>query len=282
MNNTEWDIEISPKTSLFKIDFKEIWRFRDLLSLFIKREIVAVYKQTILGPLWFFIQPILTTLVFTVVFGNIAKISTDGQPAILFYLSGVVLWTYFSEALTSTSTTFTTNAAIFGKVYFPRIIMPLSKVLSNLLKLCIQLLLLILIYAYLIMADKTKLNVNSNLLLLPILVLIIINLGLGLGMIISSFTTKYRDLTFLVTFGVQLLMYASPVIYSLETLKGSIYYNYKAYNPITPVIETFRKSVLGGVVDYGMLGYSLVVSLVLLFAGLLVFNSTDKTFIDTV
>lgn len=285
MSNTkEWDIEISPKTSLFQIDFKEIWRFRDLLSLFIKREIVSVYKQTILGPIWFFIQPILTTLVFTVVFGNIAQISTDGQPKILFYLSGIVLWTYFSEAITSTSSTFTANAAIFGKVYFPRIIMPLSKVISNLLKLCIQFLLLILIYGYFLATHKATFNLNYNIILLPFLILIIMNLGMGIGMIVSSLTTKYKDLTFLVTFGVQLLMYASPVIYSLATLQKNKpqYYSFIAYNPVSPVIEAFRKSILGGVVDYGMILYSFIVSVVLLLAGLIVFNATDKTFIDTV
>lgn len=281
-NNEIWDIEISPKASFFKVDFKEIWRFRDLMSLFIKRDIVSVYKQTILGPLWFFIQPLLTTLVFTIIFGNIAKISTDGKPAILFYLSGIVLWTYFSEAITSTASTFTTNASIFGKVYFPRIIMPLSKVLSNMLKLAIQMLLLVGVYCYLLITHKVNFNISSSIFLLPVLLIIIINLGMGLGMIVSSLTTKYKDLNFLLTFGVQLLMYASPVIYSVESIKESAYYKFIAYNPISPVIETFRSSILGGNTDYKMLIYSFVVSVVILIAGFFIFNNTEKTFIDTV
>lgn len=282
MNQNDWDIEILPKASFFKIDFKEIWRFRDLMTLFIKRDIVSVYKQTVLGPLWFFIQPLLTTIVFTIVFGNIAKISTDGKPAILFYLSGIVLWTYFADAINNTASTFTTNAAIFGKVYFPRIIMPLAKVFSNLLKFGIQMLLLIGIYSYLLATHKIEFGIKTTIFLLPLLILIMINLGMGIGMLVSSLTTKYKDLTFLLGFGVQLLMYASPVIYSIETIKNTAYYKYIAYNPISPVIETFRNSILGGVIDYKMLLYSFVVSIIVLVIGFFIFNHTEKTFIDTV
>ncbi len=282
MNQNDWDIEILPKANFFKVDFKEIWRFRDLMTLFIKRDIVSVYKQTVLGPLWFFIQPLLTTIVFTIVFGNIAKISTDGKPAILFYLSGIVLWTYFADAINNTAATFTTNAAIFGKVYFPRIIMPLAKVFSNLLKFCIQMLLLIAIYCYLLATNKIAFDIKPTILLLPFLILIMINLGMGIGMLVSSLTTKYKDLTFLLGFGVQLLMYASPVIYSIDTIKNTPYYKYIAYNPISPVIETFRNSILGGVIDYVMLLYAFVVSIIILVIGFFIFNHTEKTFIDTV
>lgn len=277
-----WDLIIEPKTSLFSIDFREMWRYRDLLSIFIKREIVSFYKQTILGPLWFFIQPLLTTIVFTVVFGNIANIPTDGKPKALFYLSGIILWNYFSDALSSTASTFSTNAAIFGKVYFPRIITPLSKVLSNLLKFSIQLVLLLAIYIYFILTGAVTFKLCFSVLLLPLLLLIMINLGLGLGMIISSMTTKYKDLVFLVTFGVQLLMYATPVIYSLDSLVGTKYYSLIAFNPLSPVIETFRCIILGGQINWLMLCYSFVISLFIAFGGLLVFNQTEKTFIDTV
>ena len=277
-----WDLIIKPQSSLFSIDFKEIWRYRDLLGIFIKREIVMFYKQTILGPLWFFIQPLLTTIVFVVVFGNIAKLPTDGIPPMLFYLSGIILWTYFADSLNSTATTFTNNASIFGKVYFPRIIMPLSKVLSNLLKFGIQFLLLLIIYAYFVLSGKTEFTVGWSILLLPVLLLIMVNVGLGLGMIVTSLTTKYKDLVFLITFGVQLLMYATPVVYSLSSLKGSVYYPFVAYNPITPAIEAFRRSILGGEIDYGMIIYGLMVSFVVFIVGLFVFNKAEKTFIDTV
>lgn len=284
LDNQHWDIEVTPKAKFFNINFKEIWRYRDLLLLFVRREILANYKQTILGPLWFFIQPVLTTFMFTIVFGNLAGLSTDGKPQMLFYLSGILLWTYFSDAVNNTSNTFSANAAIFGKVYFPRIIMPLSRVISNLLKLCIQLLLFICFYIYYIAKGKMEFNVTTNFLLLPVLVLIILFLGMGIGMIVSSLTNKYKDLNFLVGFGIQLLMYASPVIYSLETAKIKMpkFYNFFAFNPVSPVIEAFRKSVLGGNVDYVMLCYSLIVSIIILFTGMLIFSKTEKSFIDTV
>jgi lipopolysaccharide transport system permease protein len=277
-----WDLVIEPRSSLFQIDLKEIWKFRDLLRMFVKREIVQFYKQTILGPLWFFIQPLLTTIVYMIVFGQIAKLSTDGKPQILFYLSGVVLWNYFADVLNNTAATFRENAQLFGKVYFPRIIAPAAKAISNLLKLLIQLGLFFAIYIYMVVTGQFEFSISWTVLLLPLLILILFNLGMGLGMIVTSMTAKYKDLIFLITFGVQLLMYATPVIYSLQTIEGTRYYPFIAYNPLSPVIEIFRNSLLGGNIDFTMLGYSLISSLIVFILGLLIFNKTEKTFIDTV
>jgi lipopolysaccharide transport system permease protein len=277
-----WDLVIEPRSSLFQVDIKEIWKFRDLLRMFVKREIVQFYKQTILGPLWFFIQPLLTTIVYMIVFGQIAKLSTDGKPQILFYLSGVVLWNYFADVLNNTAATFRENAQLFGKVYFPRIIAPAAKAISNLLKLMIQLGLFFAIYIYMVVTGKFEFSISWTIFLLPVLVVILFNLGMGLGMIVTSMTAKYKDLIFLITFGVQLLMYATPVIYSLETIEDTQFYTWIAYNPLSPVIEIFRNSLLGGNVDFAMLGYSLISSLVVFILGLLIFNKTEKTFIDTV
>jgi lipopolysaccharide transport system permease protein len=250
--------------------------------MFVKREIVQFYKQTILGPLWFFIQPVLTTIIYMVVFGNIAKLSTDGKPAILFYLSGIVLWNYFADVLNNTAATFRENAQLFGKVYFPRIIAPASKAISNLIKLGIQLSLFAAIYIYMIISGKMEVMLSWSLLMLPLLIIILFNLGLGLGMIVTSMTAKYKDLIFLITFGVQLLMYATPVIYSLKTIENTVYYPFIAYNPLSPVIELFRNSLLGGTIDLWMLLYSFLISGIVFLVGLLVFNKTEKTFIDTV
>lgn len=277
-----WDLVIEPRSSLFQVDIKEIWKFRDLLRMFVKREIVQFYKQTILGPLWFFIQPLLTTIVYMIVFGQIAKLSTDGKPQILFYLSGVVLWNYFADVLNNTAATFRENAQLFGKVYFPRILAPAAKAISNLLKLLIQLGLFFAIYSYMVVTGQFEFSVLWTILLLPILIFILFNLGLGLGMIVTSMTAKYKDLIFLITFGVQLLMYATPVIYSLQTIVGTRYYPFIAYNPLSPVIEIFRNSLLGGQVNFSMLLYSLVSSILVFIAGLFIFNRTEKTFIDTV
>jgi lipopolysaccharide transport system permease protein len=277
-----WDLVIEPKSSLFDIRWREIWKFRDLLRMFVKREIVQFYKQTILGPLWFFIQPVLTTIIYMVVFGNIAKLSTDGKPAILFYLSGIVLWNYFADVLNNTAATFRENAQLFGKVYFPRIIAPASKAISNLIKLGIQLSLFAAIYIYMIISGKMEVMLSWSILLLPLLIIILFNLGLGLGMIVTSMTAKYKDLIFLITFGVQLLMYATPVIYSLKTIENTVYYPFIAYNPLSPVIELFRNSLLGGTIDLWMLLYSFLISGIVFLVGLLVFNKTEKTFIDTV
>lgn len=277
-----WNLVIESRSSLFQIDLKEIWKFRDLLRMFVKREIVQFYKQTILGPLWFFIQPLLTTIVYMIVFGQIAKLSTDGKPQILFYLSGVVLWNYFADVLNNTAATFRENAQLFGKVYFPRIIAPAAKAISNLLKLLIQLGLFFAIYIYMVVTGQFEFSISWTIFLLPLLILILFNLGMGLGMIVTSMTAKYKDLIFLITFGVQLLMYATPVIYSLETIRDTKFYTWIAYNPLSPVIEIFRNSLLGGNIDFAMLGYSLISSLVVFTLGLLIFNKTEKTFIDTV
>ena len=281
-NDDYWDLIIEPRSSLFQIGVKEIWKFRDLLRMFVKREIVQFYKQTILGPLWFFIQPLLTTIVYMIVFGQIAKLSTDGKPQILFYLSGVVLWNYFADVLNNTAATFRENAQLFGKVYFPRIIAPAAKAISNLLKLLIQLGLFFAIYFYLVLTGQFEFSISWTVFFLPLLIIILFNLGMGLGMIVTSMTAKYKDLIFLITFGVQLLMYATPVIYSLQTIEGTRYYPFIAYNPLSPVIEIFRNSILGGKIDLSMLMYSLLSSIVVFILGLLIFNKTEKTFIDTV
>ena len=277
----DWDLVIRPQSSLFAIPFREIWRYRDLLLLLVRRDFVALYKQTILGPLWFIIQPVLTTLVFTLVFGNIAGISTDGLPKILFYLSGVTCWGYFAETLTKTSETFTANANIFGKVYFPRVIIPLSVVVSNLLKFGVQLV-LFLCFAGWFMFQGNKIGPTSAVLLFPLLVLLMAVHGLGLGMIISSLTTKYRDLRFLLTFAVQLLMYATPVIYPSSALPQKYAWLINA-NPMTPVIEAFRYAFLGtGQFSIPHLGYSAAFALIVLGIGTVIFNQVEKTFMDTV
>ncbi|MBS1617855.1 MAG: ABC transporter permease [Bacteroidetes bacterium] len=280
-SNEDWTIVIKPQSGLFDIDFKELIQYRDLLYIFVRRDLMAVYKQTILGPVWFFIQPLLTTLVYVIVFGHIAKIPIGDKPNILFYLSGIVLWTYFAECLVSTSSTFTTNAVVFGKVYFPRVILPLAKVISTMVKMAIQMLLLAIAYAIYIALGLFTFKVNGYIVTLPLLILIMANLGLGLGMIITSLTIKYRDLQYLVAFGVQLLMYAAPVVYPMSRFGGKLLLLLKL-NPVTAVIETFRAAILGGTVEWGMLGYSFAVSSVLLAVGFVVFNKAEKSFIDTV
>lgn len=276
-----WDTIIKPTAGIFDINLKEIWKYRDLLLLLVRRDFVAVYKQTILGPLWFFIQPIFTTIIFTVVFGRVAQISTDGLPQILFYMSGITMWNYFADCLNKTSNTFTSNANIFGKVYFPRVIVPISVVVSNLIKFGIQFLLLLIFWVY-YYGQGADIQLQNEIWLLPFLVLLMAAMGLGLGMIFSSMTTKYRDLTFLLTFGVQLLMYASPVIYPLSTLPEK----YKIFilaNPMTAIIETFRYIFLGtGGFKWIHLSYSIGFTIVVLVLGLLIFNQVQKSFMDTV
>jgi lipopolysaccharide transport system permease protein len=277
----EWSLVIEPKRHLLDINLKDIWRYRDLIVLFIRRDFVARYKQTVLGPLWFLIQPILTTIMYTLVFGNIAKISTDGLPKILFYLSGIVGWTYFSSCLTSTSNTFVANAGIFGKVYFPRLTLPISIVASNLVQFFIQMLLLIAFMVYYGMMGA-DFHPNVYMLLIPGLIIIMAALGLGFGIIISSMTTKYRDLTNLVAFGVQLWMYATPVIYPLSAIPQS-YKIYVLANPLTPIIETFRFALLGnGSFSWFHLLYSLIFTIVVLTTGILLFNKVEQSFMDTV
>jgi len=276
-----WTMVIRPERKLWEIPFKEIWDYRDLLVLLVRRDFVSMYKQTVLGPLWFVIQPVLTTLVFTLVFGKIANLSTDGLPQVLFYLAGVTCWTYFSESLTKTSETFIQNANVFGKVYFPRIIVPLAIIVSNLLKLAVQMLLFAGFLAYFWLNDA-DIAINSVALLFPLLVILMGGIGLGMGMIISAMTTKYRDLRFLLTFAVQLFMYATPIIYPVSTLPEK----YKVFilaNPITPIIETFRYGFLGkGNFDPSQLLYSFGVMVVILLFATIIFNQVEKNFMDTV
>jgi len=281
LSDDTWNLIIKPKRHLMDVDLQDIWRYRDLIKLFVRRDFVARYKQTILGPLWFLIQPLFTTIIYTIVFGNIAKIPTDGLPQILFYMSGIVGWTYFASCLNSTSNTFVANAGIFGKVYFPRLTLPISIVISNLIQFFIQFFLLavFMIYYKLIGADF---HLNLYMLLLPVLIVLMAGLGLGFGIIISSLTTKYRDLTNLVGFGVQLWMYATPIIYPLSEIPEK-YRIVVLANPLTPIIETFRYALLGaGTVDWYHLLYSFGFTVFVLGIGIVLFNKVEQTFMDTV
>ena len=283
-NDETWLYEISAKHKLIDLNFKEIWRYRDLLVLFVKRDITTVYKQTVLGPLWFFIQPLFTSVIFTLVFNNIANISTGGVPPFLFNLTGITAWNYFKVCLTGTSNTFRGNAGIFGKVYFPRVIMPMSVVISNLVKFGIQLLILLFFYGY-YLYQGNNISPNSNLLLFPVYVLMMAFLGLGAGMVISAFTTKYRDLTMLVTFAVSLLMYVSAVPFPMSEIKEKQpqYAWLLEYNPVAQIIEGFRYMILDtGVFTWWGFLYTLIFTTILFLVGLIVFNRTEKTFIDTV
>ncbi|MDD4489409.1 MAG: ABC transporter permease [Paludibacter sp.] len=277
----EYTTVIKPKNRLFEVDFKEIWQYRDLFSMFVKKDIITQYKQTILGPAWYFIQPALTTIMYMVVFGGIAKISTDGLPQPLFYLAGIVCWQYFSDCLNKTSATFTTNQHIFGKVYFPRMIVPLATVTSNLVRMGIQFLLFIAVYVYYLLSG-VQVAPNIFILLLPLLVLMLAGLSLGFGVIISSLTTKYRDLTILFTFIVQLWMYATPVIYPLSTMSTEKQW-IMAINPVTSIFETFKYGMMGvGTFCWGMLAYSFCFMVILLVIGIVVFNKVQRSFMDTV
>ncbi|MBS1946967.1 MAG: ABC transporter permease [Bacteroidetes bacterium] len=277
----KWDLVIEPRSSLFDLRLQEVWRYRDLLLMLVKRDFVATYKQTILGPIWFFIQPLLTTLTYIVIFGNIAKLSTDGLPMTLFYLCGIILWNYFSECLNKTATVFKDNANIFGKVYFPRLVMPLSIVVSNLVRFSIQLALLLGFWIYYLLKGA---NIHPNWLILlsPYLVLLMAVIALGAGMIITAMTTKYRDLVFLLTFGIQLFMYATPVIYPMSAVSKKWGWLIKS-NPLSSLVETFRYAFTGsGQFSWGALAYSSVFALALLFFGAIVFNKVEKNFMDTV
>jgi lipopolysaccharide transport system permease protein len=280
-SDDDWDLVIDGSSSLFDLKFKDIWRYRDLLWMFVKRDFVSFYKQTILGPLWFFIQPIFTTIIYTFVFGGLAKISTDGLPQPLFYLAGITGWNYFADCITKTSTVFKDNSNIFGKVYFPRLVLPLSIVVSNLVRFGVQMLLFLFMMAYYYLTGAVFAPTWA-LLMFPVLVMMMALLGLGLGLIITAMTTKYRDLAFLVTFGVQLLMYATTVIYPLSAVPKK-YLHIIELNPMTGIIEAFRYSFLGkGEFSVWSVGYSALVTLVVLFFGIIIFNKTEKTFVDTV
>lgn len=279
----QWTTVIKPKTSLLDVDFKEIWAYRDLLFLFVKRDIITIYKQTILGPLWFFVQPIMTTIMYMVVFGGIAGISTDGLPQPLFYLSGICMWQYFADCLNKTSNTFVNNAGIFGKVYFPRLIVPLSAVFSNLVRFGIQFSLFFLVYLFYIFFTDVQVLPNIYVLLFPFLILLMAGLSLGFGILFSSMTTKYRDLTFLLSFFVQLWMYATPIIYPLSTITNPKLQLVMSLNPLTSIIETFKFGMLGvGTFSWWSLGYSTLFMIVLMGFGIIVFNKVQRSFMDTV
>ena len=284
MSDKNWDLIIQNKSSLFRLDLHEVWRYRDLLRMYVKRDIITFYKQTILGPMWFFIQPIMTTIMFMFVFGGIAGISTDGVPQAVFYLAGLVCWNYFADCLTKCSDTFNANQQIFGKVYFPRLIVPFSIVISNMVKMGIQLVLFLVVYAYYFIVLGTF-EINWTIVLFPALLLMLASLGLGFGLVISSLTTKYRDLRFLITFGVQLWMYATPVIYPLSVMKQN--YPDKIWvivaNPLTAIIETFKYGFTGvGVFEWNYLLYSFVMSIAVLLLGIIVFNRVQKNFMDVI
>lgn len=285
MNSKEdWSLVIKPKGKLFSLNLRELWHYRDLLEMYIKRDIITFYKQTVLGPIWFFVQPIFTTIIFMFVFGGLAGISTDGIPQALFYLSGITLWNYFSESLAKTADTFFTNQAVFGKVYFPRLIAPLSVTISGLIRMFIQFGLFVFVYLYYILTGAS-IKPNFIALLFPVLILILAALSLGFGIIITSLTTKYRDLKFLITFAIQLWLYATPVIYPLSVMEGS----YKKYmwliqaNPLTAVMETFKYGFLGqGTFSWFGLAYSALFSVVILFFGIIIFNRVERSFMDII
>lgn len=273
---------ITPHQKLWRIDFREIWHYRDLIELFVRRNIVVQYKQTILGPLWYVVQPVLTVIMNMVVFGGIARMSTDGIPQVLFYLAGNICWFYFADCLNQTSTTFTANQAMFGKVYFPRLVVPIATVLSNLLRFAIQACLFVIIYLYFLL-QGSDVCPNWGLLLLPLLVFMLAGLGLGFGILVSSMTTKYRDLTILFTFIVQLWMYATPIVYPISMVpEGKLRLLIMA-NPMTSIIEAFKYATLGqGYFSWSALGYSFTVMVLILVAGTVVFNKVQRSFMDTV
>lgn len=279
----DWDLVIKPHRGLLDVDLNELWSYRDLLMMFVKRDIVTVYKQTVLGPLWFIVQPVLTMLMFIVVFGTIAKIEVGNAPPALFYLAGIIIWTYFSDCFIQTSDTFTRNADIFGKVYFPRLIMPMSKVVSGLVKFFIQLGLFLIVYIY-YWASGSTISFQFGLIwVLPILIVLMAGLGLGFGLIFSAMTTKYRDLKFLLQFGVQLLMYATPVIYPVSNLPEGTLKELMFYNPLSHIVEAFKYIFLGeGLLTIEGIIYASIITVVVFILGILIFNKTERSFVDTV
>ena len=276
-----WTEIIEPRTNLFDLRLGDVWRYRDLVMLFVRRDFVSNYKQTILGPLWFFIQPLLTTITFYIIFGRVAQLGTDGIPPFIFYLAGNTVWSYFSQSLTSVSTVFTANAAVFSKVYFPRLTMPLSIVISNLVRFGIQFGLFLAVWTFYLLTTSAV-HPNSLLLLTPVLVVLMGLLSLGLGMIFSALTTKYRDLAMLLTFGIQLALYATPVIYPLSKVPAKYTWIILA-NPMSAITETFRVGFLGsGSFSWLYLGYSAAATLIILLIGIVIFNRVEKSFTDTV
>lgn len=281
MEKNNWTTIIKPKTGWFDINLKELFQYKDLITMFVKRDFKTLYKQTILGPLWIIINPLLTTIMYTIVFGNIANISTDGMPQIVFYMLGTTVWTYFSTCLTKTSTTFTANATIFGKVYFPRLVTPISTVISGLINFAVQFM-MFLCFAIYYYISGAPIQPNIYILITPLLLFQLACLSLGFGVIISSLTTKYRDLAVLVTFGVQLWMYATPVVYPASQIGGKLK-TLMMLNPVSPIVESFRYAFLGsGSIPWNFLGISVITTLVVLFIGVVLFSRVEKTFMDTV
>lgn len=277
-----WDIVIEPTRGIFDLKLKKVWNYRDLLLLFVRRDFVAFYKQTILGPIWFFIQPIFTMLVYMFVFANLAGISTDGIPAPIFYLIGITAWTYYSESLVKTANVFRDNINVFGKVFFPRIIMPISIVISNLVKFGIQFILLILVIIYYILFKQFEFDLTFKLLLLPLFIILMSLQALGMGMLISAMTTKYRDLSLLLTFAIQLLLYGTAVVFPLDSLKGKMH-TIVALNPMSYIIEGMRYSIFSkGEISLLSVLYSITITIIFLILGTIVFNKVEKNFVDTV
>jgi lipopolysaccharide transport system permease protein len=284
MKNKKWDLIIKPHTHWLDLNLKEVWRYRDLVAQFVRRDIVAVYKQTLLGPVWFVVQPILTTVVFTFVFGSLAGLGPKDVPAVLFYMAGIIPWNYFNECLMKTSSTFTGNASIYGKVYFPRLVIPFSVVISNLAKFAVQMVLLLAVWLYYYFQGNYEFNITGYILLLPVVILIMAGLGLSMGILISSLTTKYRDLSFLVAFGVELLKFASTLVFPLFLIKNETYRMVIWANPMTSVIETFRFALMGKGAEINMyaLSYSAGFMVIVFFLAALLFNRVEKSFMDTV
>jgi lipopolysaccharide transport system permease protein len=292
MNNTAqqpyttqepWTLVIKPGRGALQLRLGDIWNYRDLILLFVRRDFVSVYKQTILGPLWFFIQPVLASIMYYVLFTRLAGLKTDGIPPILFYMSGQLSWMYFSECLLKTSNTFVANANLFGKVYFPRLVVPVSVVLSNMLRFGVQLLLLAAVFAYYVLFQDMQLKITSAIFLLPFMLIFMAGLGLGAGILISAMTTKYRDLQFLISFGTQLLMFTTPVVISLAEMKEGMFKTAVLLNPMTPVVQLFRHAFFNtGAPELWQILYTVVFTIVLLVAGIAVFNRVEKSFMDTV
>lgn len=280
LTESEWDHVIQSSTSLFDLRLKEVWHYRDLLILFVRRDFVTVYKQTILGPLWFFIQPILTTITFTIIFGNVAQLSTDGAPKMVFYMAGITLWNYFSTCLTNVSGVFNANSGIFGKVYFPRLIMPLTIVISNLMKFGVQFIMFLLFVFYFYF--QGQIQPNLWVLLTPFIILLMAVISMGIGLILSSMTTKYKDLTMLIGFAIQLFMYATPVIYPSSSIPDSYHWLIQL-NPLSLLFDYMRFAYLGvGIFDLKALVYPICFAVVIMAIGVVVFNKVQKSFMDTV
>jgi len=281
ISNGKWDYIIRPKRGLFDLRLHEIMEYRDLLFMFVMRDFVTLYKQTILGPFWFVLQPLITMAVFTVIFSKIARIPTDGVPPAVFYLSGIIIWNYFSNCLTKTSGIFVQNASIYGKVYFPRLVIPIARIISGLISFLIQLLLFLVVIAWLYIADN-KITMNMYVFMVPVYVVLTGLTGLGAGLIISALTTTYRDLGFLVGFGVQLLMFATPVIYPMSIIPDQ-YRVFIAWNPVAHIVEGFRYAFLGvGEISLPGMAYTFAFAILLLLTGIILFNRVERNFMDTV